>query len=513
MFSEKDKKQISQHGMTPDIVEAQIKRFRNGFPFLKLYRPARLNDGIKAINEPLKEHYLKVYQEKKKTQIVKFVPASGAASRMFKHLFEFEDAFIHSGQDTSLVNQEQFRSAKEFFQHLPQFAFYNELKGILLKQGKDINQLVEEGSYDVVLKFFLTDAGMNYGELPKGLLHFHKYDNYNRTAVEEHLVEGAQYASTSDNRVVLHLTVSPEHRTAFKALLEKVASKYEKQFNLKYDFEFSEQEQHTDTIAVDMNNEPFRPEDGSLLFRPAGHGALLENLNAIDAELIFIKNIDNVVPDRLKETTILNKKIIAGVLLELQQHIFKSLELLNNEQLDQVLLEEITDFARKELFLTMPDDVLYGNREFLIEFLKMKLNRPLRICGVVRNQGEPGGGPFWAKGKDGSISLQIVESSQVDMNDEEQHAVFGSSTHFNPVDLVLGVRNYKGEKFNLSKYSDPETGFISKKSKDGRDLKALELPGLWNGAMSDWITIFVEVPGETFTPVKTINDLLRPAHQ
>ncbi len=271
--------------------------------------------------------------------------------------------------------------------------------------------------------------------------------------------------------------------------------------------------QHTDTVAVDMNNEPFRLEDGSLLFRPAGHGALLENLNAIDAELIFIKNIDNVVPDRLKETTILNKKIIAGVLIELQQHIFRYLELLNNELLDQVLLEEITDFARKELFLTMPDDVLYGNREFLIEFLKMKLNRPLRICGVVRNQGEPGGGPFWAKGKDGSISLQIVESSQVDMNDEEQHAVFGSSTHFNPVDLVLGVKNYKGEKFNLSKYSDPETGFISKKSKDGRDLKALELPGLWNGAMSDWITIFVEVPGETFTPVKTINDLLRPAHQ
>ena len=513
MFCEKDKKQISQHGMTPETVTAQIKRFQNGFPYLKLYRPARLSDGIKIINEPLKDHFLKIYQEKEKMDIVKFVPASGAASRMFKHLFGFEDAFIRSGKDVSLINKEQYNSTKEFFEHLKQFAFYNDLKRVLTEQGEDIDQLMKNGSYDMFLKYFLTDAGLNYGDLPKGLLLFHKYEKHNRTAVEEHLVEGAYYAKTSDNRVVLHLTVSPEHRSAFKVLLDKVASEYEKQFNLEYKFEFSEQENHTDTVAVDMNNEPFRIEDGSLLFRPAGHGALLENLNAIDAELIFIKNIDNVTPDRLKETTILNKKIIAGVLIELQRRIFRYLELLNNEQLDQVLLEEVTDFARKELFLTLPEDVLYGDRGFLIEFLKMKLNRPLRICGVVQNQGEPGGGPFWARGKDGSISLQIVESSQVDMNDEEQLAIFRSSTHFNPVDLVLGVKNYRGEKFDLSKYSDPETGFISKKSKDGRNLKALELPGLWNGAMSDWITIFVEVPVETFTPVKTINDLLRPAHQ
>ncbi len=513
MFSEKDKRQIRERGMTPDMVEDQIKRFHDGFPFLKLYKPACLNDGIKAINEQLKDHYLKVYSEKEKNNTVKFVPASGAASRMFKHLFEFEDDFNRSGFNKELISKDQYAAVKEFFSKLKSFAFYDMFKNTVLNEGKDIDLLLEEGEYSELLKYFLSEDGLNYGNLPKGLLLFHKYDGNNRTAVEEHLVEGAQYARTDDNRVVLHLTVSPEHRTAFSTLLEKVADKYEKQFGVKYNYSFSEQELFTDTVAVDMENQPFRLEDGSLLFRPAGHGALLENLNNTDAELIFVKNIDNVAPDRLKEVTITYKQVIAGILLELQQHIFKYLNLLKDGQVSQVLLEEITDFARRELFVELPDDVLSGDRGKLIDFLKIKLNRPVRVCGVVKNQGEPGGGPFWAKGKDGSISLQIVEKSQVDMNDDEQSSVFGASTHFNPVDLVLGVKNFEGKKFDLKKFADPETGFISQKSKDGRDLKALELPGLWNGSMSDWITIFVEVPLETFSPVKTINDLLRPAHQ
>lgn len=511
MFTNKDLEQFSSTGIEVADVEQQLKRFREGFPFLPLVRAATIGDGILKLDENTAETYEQFFREHSgRLRIMKFVPASGAATRMFKSLFSFMDKYKGSEEDYERYqNDRGFQSMYNFFSQLENFAFYEDLAAAYRKlYDEDIQKALDRRNFVSILDALLV-RGLKYGELPKGLLKFHRYeDGSTRTPVEEHMVEAAEYGKDKNGIANLHFTVSPEHKDRFMELIGKVKSFYEKRFDVSYIISFSEQKKSTDTIAVDMANGPFREPDGSILFRPAGHGALLHNLNEINDDLIFIKNIDNVVPDRIKAETYRYKKIIAGVLLSFQQQIADYLEKL--QALDyHGHLQEIDAFLRKKLCIEFPEISGEVAREYYIR----KLNRPIRVCGMVKNEGEPGGGPFWAKNPDGSISLQVVESAQIDMGNEDQKKIFSQATHFNPVDLVCGVKDFRGNKFDLTKYTDPATGFISYKSKDGKDLKAIELPGLWNGSMSDWITIFVEVPIITFNPVKTVNDLLRDEHQ
>lgn len=498
MFSQKDLEQLKRKGISKDVIERQLEYFRKGFPFLKLDRAATIHDGIIRMTEEEIQSFENGFEKDLgPRRIYKFVPASGAATRMFKELYEF----MSSGSD------EESPSVKEVFDRLQDFAFYNELKTVTAEKN------LPSGHKKALAAAILSEDGLNYGNLPKGMLLFHKYANSVRTAMEEHLVEGAGYARNADGSVHLHFTVSPEHQVDFSALVDKKLERYAGLFEVEYHVEYSQQKPSTDTLAVGMDNQPFRAEDGSLLFRPGGHGALLENLNAIDSDIIFIKNIDNVVPDRLKPVTIRYKKALAGLLIQLQNKIFEYIRLLENNPADAGLNRGISDFLFNELSFQAPLALTMWPAEKQKEYLIGILNRPVRVCGMVKNEGEPGGGPFWVRNADESISLQIAESSQIDMGDPQQKAMASNATHFNPVDLVCAVKDYRGKRFDLLKYRDPDTGFISIKSKDGMELKAQELPGLWNGAMAHWNTLFVEVPIDTFNPVKTINDLLRPQHQ
>ena len=505
MLTVEDKNYLAAKGITEEQITRQLDCFKKGFPYLKLAAAASVDNGILSPDGDALKLYLRVWDTyiQSERKVVKFVPASGAASRMFKNLFGFLEAEY---------NEPQTDFEKEFFAKITNFAFYDDLNAACQKTaGKDIPTLLADGQYKPVVAALLEEAGLNYGQLPKGLLKFHRYDAGARTPVEEHLVEGALYATNRSGLVNVHFTVSPEHRALFEKLVEEKANLFAKRYGVHYEVSFSEQKSSTDTIAADENNEPFRV-DGKLFFRPGGHGALIENLNDLDADIVFIKNIDNVVPDKFKSDTITYKKLLAGVLVTLQQKVFGYLQLLESGKYTHEQVIDILQFLQRELFCKLPDTKLLEDTE-LVVYLKKKLNRPMRVCGMVKNVGEPGGGPFLAYNPDGTISLQILESSQIDMNDPEKKAMFEQGTHFNPVDLVCAIRNYKGEKFDLTKYVDPATGFISSKSKSGRNLKALELPGLWNGAMSDWNTVFVEVPLTTFNPVKTVNDLLRKQHQ
>ena len=504
-FTQEDRDLLMQKGISESQIEEQLSCFKTGFPFLKLKSPASIGNGILSLNEKESEHYLEIWEKylSENPVIVKFVPASGAASRMFKNLFEFLDADY-------VVPTTDFE--KKFFNNITHFAFYNDLNAICIKnEGQDIPTLIAEQKYKLIIANLLLEKGLNYGALPKGMLKFHNYGDINRTAMEEHLAEGALYARNAAGNVNVHFTVSKEHLPYFKQLVSEKQSDYEKKFNVKYSVSFSEQKPSTDTIAADMQNEPFR-DNGKLVFRPGGHGALIENLNDIDADVIFIKNIDNVVPDKIKDSTVLFKKIIGGVLISLQQQIDKYVELLESGKYTMDNVREIITFVQQKLFIRNPETKIFEDSDLVVYLLK-KLRRPIRVCGMVKNVGEPGGGPFIAYNRDGSYSLQILESSQIDLKNPESKAMFEASTHFNPVDLVCAVKNRKGEKYNLPDFVDKNTGFISLKSKNGKELKALELPGLWNGAMSDWNTVFVEVPISTFNPVKTVNDLLREQHQ
>jgi hypothetical protein len=512
MFSEADIKQIKDRGSVIEAVNKQIRNFKQGFPFLRLDGAATPDDGILILGNQESEKLIAEYDAKsKEKEIVKFVPASGAASRMFKLLFSFLD-ICGSPDEVSkqLSKSDNLQSIGAFFKRVEDFAFYKDLDEQLHKAGKSIDQCLKNQDYATILSALLEEDGLNYGNSPKGLLKFHKYNNLSRTPVMEHLAEGALYAQSKNNVVNIHFTVSPEHRDRFQEHIQGIASDFEKAYGVSYNISFSEQKAYTDTIAVDLDNEPFRNQDNSLLFRPAGHGALIANLNDIDADIVFIKNIDNVVPDKLKPDTIAYKKALAGVLLQFQTQIFNYLKQLDADATkDQ--LHEMLGFLKDNLKIKNIPDL--ADEPAIIAFLRSKLNRPLRICGMVKNEGEPGGGPFFAINGDGTISLQIAESSQINFDESQQKNIAESATHFNPVDLVCAVRDYKGQKYDLSKFVDPATGFISQKSKDGKELKAQELPGLWNGAMSDWNTIFVEVSISTFNPVKTVNDLLRPQHQ
>lgn len=501
---ESDKLLLEEKGIAPEDFQKQLDSFKKGFPYLELSAAASVQKGMMVVEPTLEQQYLDAwdaYKTASKT-IVKFVPASGAASRMFKDLFEF----LTAPYDVPTSNFE-----KTFFEGLTKFAFYEDLnKACLKNENKDIKSLLSEGEYKPVVRNLLSADGLNYGSLPKGLLKFHRYDGFSRTPVEEHLQEGYLYAKSSEDEVNIHFTVSPEHRALFDDLISKKKESFEKELSVTYNIGFSEQKSSTDTIAVDANNEPFR-ENGKLLFRPGGHGALIENLNELDADIVFIKNIDNTVPDKNKETETRYKKLLAGVLVITQKKIFDYLKLIDCGKYSHDELLEILHFLQNTLNVKNPDTKLLEDAE-LVLYLKRKLDRPCRVCGMVRNIGEPGGGPFLAVNSDGTISPQILESSQIDMSDPVKKEMFGKGTHFNPVDIVCGIKDYRGYHYNLKDYVDYNTGFISIKSKNGQELKALELPGLWNGAMSDWNTIFVEVPIDTFNPVKTVNDLLRIQH-
>lgn len=505
MITPEDKVLLEKKGISEAQIAEQLACFEKGFPFLQLDGAASIEKGILVPTEAELNEYLNAWDAYKGNEksIVKFVPASGAASRMFKNMFEF----LGAEYDLPTTDFE-----KKFFDNIHKFAFFADLNAACEKNhGKGIDALLAESNYKAIVSNLLEAAGLNYGALPKGLLKFHSYENGVRTPLEEHLVEGALYAAGKTGQVNVHFTVSTEHRELFKALVEEKVDEYAKKYAIQYNVSFSEQKPSTDTIAADMGNKPFR-DNGKLLFRPGGHGALIENLNDLEADIVFIKNIDNVVPDRLKEETVTYKKLIAGVLVTLQKKAFEYLELLDGGKYTHEQLEEIIRFVQQDLCCRKTDIKELEDAELVI-YLRKKLNRPMRVCGMVKNVGEPGGGPFLAYNPDGTISLQILESSQIDMNDEEKKAMFEKGTHFNPVDLVCAVRDYKGNKFNLVNFVDKATGFISYKSKSGKELKALELPGLWNGAMSDWSTVFVEVPLGTFNPVKTVNDLLREQHQ
>jgi len=428
---------------------------------------------------------------------------------MFKSLFT---ALTKLQTGTELKEVLQEKELAVFSDNLEKFAFYEELK--LLATTK--NKALKNVSLHEWLNYLLNEDGLNYGNQPKGLLKFHKYDNEVRTPVEEHFVEGSMYSADHEHKINLHFTVSPEHQKAFEKHVAEIRLNYERKLGVSYQVSFSQQKPSTDTIAVNANNEPIRNGDGSLLFYPAGHGALLENINELDADLFFIKNIDNVVPDHLKAPTATYKKALAGLLLSLQEQIFyyqKKLKEHHPATLESGFYAEAANFLENVLHITPPNNQYYSEKEELYHYFLGKFNRPIRVCGMVQNQGEPGGGPFFAVNNDGSVSLQIVESTQIDFTNPEQSSIAKKATHFNPVDLICAVKNYAGEKYNLMNFRDPKTGFITTKSKDGKELKVQELPGLWNGSMSDWNTIFVEVPITTFSPVKTVNDLLRNEHQ
>ena len=508
-FTNEDLKQIAALGLTQADVDKQIENFRKGFPKTQLIQAATVeNGGILRLDDDQINHYAALYREASKgKKILKFVPASGAATRMFKDLYSFTATYF--GIDYKI--EKEHPSVKEFLEKIRTFAFFDDLVACMAKHQADFSDYMDRGDFSTVINFLLKDQYMGYGNLPKGLLKFHKYGHLQRTPLEEHIVEGAEYARMSDDTVNLHFTVSPEHRALFRKKVAEVKRYYEDAFHVKLHITFSEQKHYTDIIAVDEQNNPIRDDNGRLVFRPGGHGALIDNLNEQRAALIFVKNIDNVVPDWMKHTTIIYKKVLAGLLLKLQQQCFDSLRLLD-KGVKPAQLKAIEDLIQRDLHLELPADYSGLDNSEKAARLHTLLNRPMRICGMVRNQGEPGGGPFVTRNTQGVNSLQIVETAQINRNDPKQEAILASATHFNPVDLVCSTKNYRGRYFDLRQFIDPATGFISKKSKGATILKSQELPGLWNGAMANWITLFVEVPLATFNPVKTVNDLLRKEH-
>lgn len=509
-LSDNDLQLLEEKGINQATIDEQIKRFREGFPFIRIEKASTPGDGIKQLSLEDLKRFVSEY-EAEDIRSLKFVPASGAASRMFKDLFSFLEKYSNQEVDyDDLINESELAAIFDFFKNIEKFAFFQDLKSVMEKDGHHLEESLLKRKFPLILEYLLDKKGLNYGNLPKGLLKFHQYEDTTRTPVEEHLVEGANYCKSEGLLVYIHFTVPPAFMDGFKKIIQTKVPVYESMFGVKYNITFSIQDPSTDTIAVDLQNEPFREDDGSMLFRPGGHGSLLYNMNQFDHDLIFIKNIDNVAPDWLKKDTFQYKKALAGVLLNVQKKIFNFLQVLEYPVSEEEV-NEMIKFVEHKLCVLPGVDL--DSPEKKLAFLKQKLNRPIRVCGMVKNEGEPGGGPYWAKCPDGSVSLQIIESSQVDMNNDQQKQLFFNATHFNPVDIIAAVKDYKGNKFDLMKYTDPATGFISKKSKSGRELKALEHPGLWNGSMSDWNTIFVEVPVTTFNPVKTVNDLLRQQHQ
>lgn len=506
-LTQKDLDQIEARGISVSKIKIQLENFEKGFPFANIYNAATVGDGIvKPTDFEIQTCIDNFEKMKDKYKILKFVPSSGAASRMFKELVKFS---LGNGDDI-----DKYPDIKKSLQNIEKFAFADKLKSKLRKYGLNLETLTTNQDYKTIAEFILLDKGLDYQKKPKAMLEFHKYDEDSRTPFEEHLVEGAVYATDTNKVVHLHYTISSEHRDMFNKKILEVVPKYEEKYGVKYDITLSEQKPKTDMLAINMaDGKLVRNSDGSLLFRPGGHGALIENLNDCTEDIIFIKNIDNVTVDRLKGDTYTYKKFIAGLLMMLVEQTNKALEDLDSLSINNARLAQIEAFASTMLQIKTKLTYFALSPREKVAFWHQKLNRPIRVCGMVRNEGEPGGGPYWVKNSIGETSLQIIESSQIDFNNQFQRELVQKSSHFNPVDLVCSVKNYKGNKFNLKKYIDPQTGFISSKSQNGIDMKIQELPGLWNGSMANWITVFVEVPPTTFTPVKTLVDLLRPEHQ
>ncbi len=501
--------QIVTSGVAEEALLDQMEKFERGIPYTRLAKPCTIGDGIHVIAPeefPACNEAFSVAASA--GRVTKFVPASGAASRMFKSLI----GYMHGCQDNKNDIADDVRDfGEKFINSLKQFAFYGELKDALAKDDLRLDALLETEDHATILKYVLTEAGLNYANLPKGLILFHNSESGPRSAFVEHLEEAVNYALDDDRVARVHFTVPPEFQDAIEDHITAACKKYEDR-GIRFEISYSIQKESSRTLAVDMENNPVRHDDELLVFRPAGHGALLENLNDLAGDIVFIKNIDNVVPDRLKPETYTYKKLLGGYLVMLQKKIFSALEKLENENIDAAQLSTISTFITEELGGNLPAGYGDYSESAQRKYLYGRLHRPLRVCGMVKNLGEPGGGPFWlTEGEE--CPLQIVESAQVELDNAEQKAIFDASTHFNPVDLICGVRDHKGEPYNLTQYIDLDLGLISCKSKNGRELKALELPGLWNGSMAFWNTVFIEVPLITFNPVKTVNDLLREEHQ
>ncbi len=500
MFTKEDIAQIEGRGASLETVQAQVERFKKGFPWMKIVAPATPGNGIKVLSEEDARESVDYYHRASFEGSCKFVPASGAASRMFKDMFAGLEK-LKAGEDLPADAPGAKLAAR-----IKDFAFYDEALF-----GEPDNSRAYRMK---VLSRLLGDEGLAYGSKPKGVLKFHRYPSEVRTAIAEHLVEAQEYMRVTDpftdeDSCKLVVTISPEHRELFEKAVAEVVPEYEKRYGIHYDITFTYQDKATDTIAVDMDGNPFRTSEGELLFRPAGHGALIHNLNKVEEELVSIKNIDNVSHEKYLGETSFYKQVLMGEALNLRDEIFLFIRRLNANPSEEIC-DEVEKFLSHALCVKVPKA---SNLEERVTLLRSKLNRPIRVCGMVRNEGEPGGGPYIVEGKDGCTSLQILESVQINKEDPEALAAMLGATHFNPVDLVCLLRDCRGNKFDLLSYVDQEAGFISQKSYQGRELKALELPGLWNGAMSDWNTLFVEVPIETFNPVKVVLDLLRPAHQ
>lgn len=514
MFTEKDINQIHNKGITLDQVNAQINRLKNGMTHSDLLSAATINRGIHAFEDDEAAQIITLYEaEKEQLNIVKFVPASGAATRMFKFLFQFLKRFNTAKDDIKKYVEKYGDSLVEvFIENLKAFPFYDEVMHKIKEDVPNFNNLTEEEQYYQFVKIMLDENGLNYSFYPKGLLPFHKYGDTYITAFEEHLYEATLYAS-SKGIANLHFTVSEKHHDYFLKELNKIKPPLEDTTGITFNVSFSYQKEATETLALTKNDTVFRNEDGSILFRPGGHGALLENLNDLDADIVFIKNIDNIVVKEKNKKDSEYKKLLAGVLLRAQKQVFNYLHQLDEGNFDDADITAMAYFLRKQLSVYIDSD--FGDLSFedKVDYLRAKFNRPIRVCGMVKNEGEPGGGPFWVKDGNGDISLQIVEFAQIDFSKKRQQSTVYKATHFNPTDLVCGMKNYKGEAFNLLDYVDPEAAFITMKTQNGVDIQALELPGLWNGSMAHWNSIFVEVPVETFNPVKTVSDLLKPAHQ
>ncbi len=514
-ISDKDIAFIKAKGLTVEKVMTQIETFKKEIPFIALRSAATLDNGILQLSAHYQKELIALYESKtEELETIKFVPASGAATRMFKDLFKFLDNYNYTKESlNSYTNHEKATAIRLFLIGLEKFPFYTNVIEKIKESYPRFESLSEGKQLYLFIEMMLKDKGMNYGSYPKGLLPFHNYSESIATSFEEHLYEAAGYATSASGNSKLHFTISKDHLEAFKDEFDRIKKRVEKKTNTKFDISYSFQKQETDTIAVNEDNTPFRTKNEELLFRPGGHGALIENLNDLDADIIYIKNIDNVVVRKYQEEVSGYKKILAGKLIEIQEEVFRILRAIDKEIPTGSALEDIKTFLVKQLNVRLPLDFDKFAEHHKLEFLREALDRPIRVCGMVINEGEPGGGPFWVKKENGRLVLQIIETAQIDIKDTRQQQILKSATHFNPVDLVCGIKNYKGKKFDLLKHVDPNAGFITTKSVDGKTLKALELPGLWNGAMSNWISVFIEVPLTTFNPVKTVNDLLKSAHQ
>jgi len=507
-FNPDDLSHLNDHDQSVQKIEKDLQHFEKGFPNLEIVKPATLGDGILKLSTKEKKELIKAYKQSA-LQVLKFVPASGAASRMFRSLHQFLDEYpTTTFSFENFLKEEKFKDLKVFFDSIEHIAFYEDLILALKGRGVDFDELSRGTNAFELAKQMLTKEGFQMADLPKGLIPFHKYPQEKLSAFEEHFYEATNYA-VKNGKAKLHFTISTNHIDRFKNKLKDFQPKIEEETGISFEVDFSFQHSSTDTICLDSNGEIFKDENNKILFRPAGHGALVDNLNQLDSDIIFIKNIDNVAHQNpaleASQSSLEYKSVLAGLLIQLQDKAFSLLENLNKESVSEEVIQEAVTFLKNDLNI----HVDFKNKDEIVHYL----NRPIRVCGMVVNEGAPGGGPFWIKNEDDSISLQIVEKSQVDLTQQDQKEKLEASTHFNPVDIVCSLKNYKGEAFDLKQFVDVNKGFIAKKFVGGEAIKALELPGLWNGGMAFWNTVFVEVPAESFNPVKTVVDLLKPGHQ